>query len=384
MPFSRGTRCFTRHPALTLGVIVLALSLILDLGLTTLYRLAKHGTIHFRAGHRSTIRVPSAVFHNGLKPNALSEAEGWGPLHPTLYTNSLGFKDSAIRTVLLAPDHSRILFMGDSFTEGVGYDYPQTFVGLIDEALRPKGIEVLNAAVVGYFPAIYYRKTQHLLDTIGLRFDLMVLCLDVSDPIDEVKGVEIRDGETVLTPKRDSPVLEFLSAYSTIPRHLIKALSLLGQMVREPDFRLTRPIARTAEDERYGTGQERSLWTIDQELLDAYGRRGLARAERHMNLLHALLSRHRIPLVLVIYPWPDQIAHRDLDSIHARFWQRWALARSVPVINLFPDFIRGDQRPLDVVAEFFIQGDTHWNEKGHRLVARRLLQELSPLLPMSR
>lgn len=366
---------------MTLGAVVLTLSLILDVGLTGLYRLAKHGTVHYRAVHHSAIRVPSPVFHNGLKPNASSDAEGWGPLHATLYTNSLGFKDGAIRTVPLASAQYRVLFMGDSFTEGVGYDYPQTFAGLIADALAPRGIEVLNAGVVGYFPAIYYRKTEHLLQTVGLQFDLMVVCLDISDPVDEVKGVEVRNGETVLAPKRDSPVIEFLLSYSTIPRHAIKALSVLKQMAREPEFRLTRPITRTAEDERYGTAQERSLWTVDQELFEAYGRRGLERAERHMTRLHALLSEQGIPMALVIYPWPDQIVRHDLDSIHAQFWRRWADAHAVPLINLFPDFIESDRPPLDIVTEFFIAGDTHWNEAGHRLVARRLLEELGPLLP---
>ena len=374
------TNLFRRHPAAALVLIVGVLSLVLDLALTSVYNLVKHGTIHHRVNKPSPIRAASPVFHHTLKPDTISDAEAWGPLHPTLVTNSLGIKDRSARTVSPRPEHHRIVFMGDSFTEGVGYDYPHTFVGLIDEALGPGGIEVLNAGVVGYSPAVYYKKTEYLLNTVGLVFDAMVVCLDVSDPIDEIKNYTIRGDETILTPDLPSPVTEFFSNYSTIPRHLIKLVRLADEMVRDSEFRMTEPIVQTAEDKRYGTRQERSLWTIDRPLYEALGRRGQARAERHMNLLHSLLSNRRIPLILVVYPWPDQIAHHDLDSIHVKFWRDWAAARSVPFVNLFPGFIDDSRPPYDTIAAFYIPGDTHWNDAGHRLVARYILKELSPLV----
>jgi hypothetical protein len=48
-----------------------------------------------------------------------------------VFTDSLGFKDASRRAV---PDRRRILFIGDSFTEGVGLPYEQTFVGLFARA----------------------------------------------------------------------------------------------------------------------------------------------------------------------------------------------------------------------------------------------------------
>jgi len=239
----------------------------------------------------------------------------------------------------------------------------------------------LNAGVVGYSPAIYYRKTQYLLNDAGLRFDAMVVCLDISDPIDEVKSFVIRDDETILTPELPSPTRDFLLAYTTLPRYMIK---LIDALRRPPEGRGSDPIPVTAEDRHYGTNQERSLWTINQRLLDLQGRPGLVRAERHMNLLHTLLSGRQIPLVLVIYPWPDQIVNHDLESVHVRFWRQWAREHSVPLINLFPDFIKGDGRAREVVEEMYIEGDTHWNEKGHQLVAHRLLEELTQILPKAR
>jgi hypothetical protein len=34
-----------------------------------------------------------------------------------------------------------------------------------------------------------------------------------------------------------------------------------------------------------------------------------------------------------------------------------------------------DQDPKEVIRRYYIQGDIHWNEEGHRLVAGRLLEK---------
>ena len=50
--------------------------------------------------------------------------------------------------------------------------------------------------------------------------------------------------------------------------------------------------------------------------------------------------------------------------------------RSILFIDLFPDFIPIGQDPKEVIRKYFIPGDLHWNEEGHRLVARRFLETL--------
>src|SRR5215471_9257725 len=124
---------FQRHPILTLGLTILALLLPLDLA----------------AGHVFIEQIPgeySTYYHHGLKP-FFSGMTNWGPLRIHMYTNSLGFKDKTTRTVPLKPDRRRIVFIGDSFTEGVGIPYEQTFVGRIAAAVNSDACEVLDAGV---------------------------------------------------------------------------------------------------------------------------------------------------------------------------------------------------------------------------------------------
>ena len=91
-----------------------------------------------------------------------------------------------------------------------------------------------------------------------------------------------------------------------------------------------------------------------------------------MDALAALVAARGIRLTVAVYPWPDQILTRDRASLQARFWQGWADAHGVPLIDFFPVFVT-DEPPRETVRRYFIAGDVHWNEAGHRLVAERLL-----------
>ena len=107
------------------------------------------------------------IFHHELAPN-VDTFGAWGWRRYPVHTNGLGFKAAATGEVALRSDHERILFIGDSFTEGIGVAYPDTFVGQVGASLAAEGVEVLNAGVVSYAPSIYWRKTRYLLDDVGL------------------------------------------------------------------------------------------------------------------------------------------------------------------------------------------------------------------------
>jgi hypothetical protein len=95
--------------------------------------------------------------------------------------------------VPLKSDKPRIVFLGDSFTEGLGVPWGETFVGRIAEALEPKGIEVLNAATASYSPLLYYDKMKYWIEQ-GLVFDELVVFVDISDVRDELAYKDFAPG----------------------------------------------------------------------------------------------------------------------------------------------------------------------------------------------
>ena len=366
---------FEKHSKKVLIVLFLLFTLILDFGLTAIYHLYKYGTIHKYAPRRA-VRERSLIFHHTLKPNMHHSVEQWGQISHSLTTNSLGFKDRDIREVPLHSQNYRFLFMGDSFTEGVGYDYERTFVGIIDEALKGDNIEVLNAAVGSYSPTIYFKKTDYLLNTVGLKVDHLVVFLDISDIQDEKESYEIRDGKVVWLGGRVSKIKDFVFEYTGLLKN-IWTLALNMKKLVIPDHESLR----SDQDRKYGANQYRSLWTIRDDAYEDYGRDGLRKAEQYMDQLYHLTQQHHIPMTLAVYPWPDQILHHDLDSLQVQFWNKWSGEHSVVFINFFPDFIQPEINPKQVMERYFLEGDVHWNERGHKLMAGQFLKRLKNAFP---
>jgi hypothetical protein len=130
-------------------------------------------------------RGPHPGYHHALVPN-FDGYDLWGEEQYRFVTNSLGFRDGQVRDVPLAPTTRRILLIGDSFTEGTGLAFEDTFAGRLEAAgmQRRDKVEFLNAGVLSYSPTLYYQKVKQLLER-GLRFDELVVFSDVSDVYDE-------------------------------------------------------------------------------------------------------------------------------------------------------------------------------------------------------
>ena len=73
-----------------------------------------------------------------------------------IFTNDLGFRDDS--TQPLNRDKEYSILIGDSFIEGVGLNYKDTIVGILNENLENNKFKFLNAGVASYSSYIYLRK----------------------------------------------------------------------------------------------------------------------------------------------------------------------------------------------------------------------------------
>ena len=310
------------------------------------------------------LRPCNLDYSHDLKKN-LKVKDPWGLVDCTLFTNSLGFKDNKNRNIELVSDKYRILFIGDSFTEGVGYPYDSTFVGLFAQRLNKEKFEVLNAAVVGYSPKIYYLKLKYLLESKGLRFNELFVFIDISDIRGELFYKDFCRGRIDLRQQIDL----FLRNNFYFMGDL-KARLRIGLRFRTI---LARLFSRLGNQKKMddliveSVGASAKLVT-EKESYEKWGRKGFTLAEQNMHLVYELCRKYNIKMQVAVYPWPCQIKNRDLNSIQVRFWENFCRQRQIGFLNYSPYFIN-DEEDNKIIAKYFIEHDVHWNEAGHKLIA---------------
>ena len=326
-------------------------------------------------------RIANATYDHGFAPN-FDGYDVWGELRYRLITDSLGFKDASVRKVPLKSDSRRILLIGDSFAEGIGTSFEDSFAGQLYRAgqERSERIEFLNAGVASYSPSIYYKKIRYLLES-GLQFDEVVLFSDTSDVTDEATSYFCIDDD----PKYRAHCTSAEGAAQPAVAAPKKADFLIDRFVVTNRVRISikRSIQSFLGNRRsaINTDHARIGWSIPGldvgnscQPLGVDG--GIARSLQNMRALSDLLSARNIPLTIVVYPWAQQIAQGDRDSRQVSLWRDFCQGRCKTFINLFPAFFAAADADRGWYEHLFILGDDHFSVDGNRFMFRQLAKAL--------
>jgi lysophospholipase L1-like esterase len=337
-------------------------------------------------------RIAHNDYHHGLMAN-FEGYETWGRLREKIYTNSLGFKDGKIRDVPAKFDGKRVLLIGDSFTEGVGLAFDDTFAGMLYQAgqKRAEKIEFLNAGVISYSPAIYYRKIKYLLDA-GLKFDEVVVFSDLSDVqdeamsyfcIDEIAEFQRYCAEPPYPPTAKPPLTPV--ARPQPPRKIEQKL--------KDHFAMTNRLLQLfwhEFDTRSGSGRrfadrlhttQRAGWTMNaidvEKVYQPLGvEGGVRRSIMHMEALAELLRSRGILLTVAVYPWPFQLIYNDRQSRQVAMWRKFCEKNCARFVDLFPVVFAEKEARRNWYEEMFISGDIHYSPEGNRVLFEAIAKEL--------
>ena len=315
--------------------------------------------------HTDHFRISDNFYHHGLKPMVLEQTT-WkndGVSFYTIATNSLGFTDEINREVPLKKSGRRVLILGDSFMEGVGYQWSQTVPGILSERFKKQGVELLNAAVVSYSPKIYYLKLKHFLE-MGLEIDELYVFIDISDIIDEV----VYD---YFVPKKFSPSEV---KWQDLDNFFIKG-SYIYRSTKTDYF--ASQINPFNEFSPYWGGlggfyQWKPKWTFDESAMKLYGEKGIASAKKHIELIRELCAQKGIKLHIGVWPWEIQAVNKNGRKQYD-MWKEYTDKYHIDFISLFDTFEAMSPEELHTI---FITNDIHWNDKGNRIVADYIWQHI--------
>ena len=333
----------------------------------------------------NSFREKHPYYHHGLKPNQ-SAITAWGGLVYQVYTNSLGFRDTSIRKIEKVSEKKRILIMGDSHTEAVGVDYKYSFPGLLQQKLKDRNTEILNASAVSYSPKIHYQKADYLINKQGLRVDEIWVFIDISDMQNEIAYENFHPEKVGFVYHAAARLKSFLKKrsftfYTISHRADNKRIYAFVDKMKQFDPRMVTGLHRNTVELYYDFFRDFdndelirspefhgvSEWYYDSAMIDLADK-GLELGQQNIKKLNTLCRQHNIGLKLAVHPWQTQIMQQDTMDYYVSSWSAFCKKENIDFINLFPVFINGEN-PFTVTQKYYIPEDNHWNEEGHRLVA---------------
>jgi hypothetical protein len=300
------------------------------------------------------VGIENAIYHHDLKPN-FSGPQRFGTEVANYVTNNMGFRDREMRTVNQNHSRYRLIFIGDSFTEGVGVDYDDTFVGIIQRS-QPD-MDILNAGVESYAPVLENLKIENKL--LGLKPDHIVMLVDPSDIQDSIVyhyWLKHRD-----KPKESA--MKVLLQTSKFLSDVVKRIS--------PHFFLDPSLPFDPHGNVWlNYYEERGMWLQSKQIYDKWGKEGLILLLSDIADTINICKQHHVKLTVVIYPWPQYIKNKSYLVDYQGQVRQLCVKNGIELIDLFDVFTPA------TLSTHFIEGDIHWNKKGHELVAKTLLQRL--------
>ena len=328
-------------------------------------------------------RVRHDFFHHTLAPNIDYKKTGWGPKIYRLCTDEWGLK---YKCNTKSKNTYKLAIIGDSFVEGIGIPYEETFAGIINIKTIP---EIANLGVSSYSPKIYYSKLKYFIEK-GFKFNHVIIFVDVSDLIDDMNSyVLLRDGK-VRDKKLNKKIEWYINAKFPVLDQLIFKFTK-NNRYRATDTILTPAKTFTSNENLkiedikkiYDKKMNlRSMWTYTNEnKIKGYDYgidQGIEEQIRTMDMIYDYLTDRKIKLSIAVYPWPQTILYDVPYNKHVKIWEEFCKRRCVNFINHYPLFMNindSDEKKIEIIKKYYQLGDIHFNAEGNKLIAEDFLKK---------
>ena len=312
------------------------------------------------------------VYHHGNKKNYKTHSAGWGTKKFSFCTDNNGFRN--ICDEINKSKNFDIAIIGDSQTAGFGVSYENTFTYLISRKLENK--RIANLAVASYSPAIYFSKINYLLNK-NYKFKEIIVVLDLTDLYDDAIRYKLVN-DKVISKKLDwgnenysvkEKLMFFLSRNLKVTNHII---------ILTDNFLISKDIKKKSIP-YWVENNPRSSWTYSYDK-SWYGKENfedvLKISLSNMEKLSSLLMKKNIELSIVVFPLPGTIKNDNENNLHLKIWREFCLSKCKNFFDLMKPFfiLKKKDGYREVYFKYWIDGDIHLNENGHRLIAENFLK----------
>ena len=326
--------------------------------------------------------ISHSVYHHDLDRN-VSKFQRYSSVSKyRLCTNEYGFKSNCDAK----NKQSKFInyaFIGDSFTEGVGLNYEDTFVGKFAKKKNSK--VVVNLGIASYFPKIYYKKIQYLLNQ-GFTFERIIIFIDVGDIHDE-NSYELIDNKSIKSKSALESINLIYQDYSNLykTKKILKTylpVTFLGyvKIINLRNFIINNNKGSENHPSRDNL-LINSRWTYENKFSEKdskWIKKGIDESKHYIDKIFELGKTYDFEISLAVYPWPAQILYDDdTGKVEiGNLWKIYCKNRCEYFINYLDDFHEMKKRinKNKIVKLYYFKNDVHFNKIGNDFIFNKLIK----------
>lgn len=313
----------------------------------------------------------------------------------TISTNDLGFRDDDI--LPLDRDKLYSIVIGDSFVEGVGLEYKDTIVGILNQNLESDSFKFLNAGVASYSSYIYLKKIKQIINgNNDLNIKDVIVFLDKSDISDDEAYLnkplffknKYPKGKFIFQRKvdfyKDLKDLSFWRFYTkqTVSGKIIKVITdkienffsdlkkrvLISKKLNKNFFEVNNLEIKAIKS--VNSTQRITNW-YKNELWEKRGKKNIQFALDNIQELKIFLNKKNVNLIVVLYPWPFEIDDKEIRKKYLEFIVPSLDEINVNKLVIYQDFLKGNI--YENISENYLYNDIHFNKNGNKIITNNLI-----------
>jgi len=296
-----------------------------------------------------------------------------------VYTNSDGHRYNGKKNN--NSEDKTVVFFGASYTYGWGLDYERTFVGILENSKHDYYIK--NFSVPAYSPTVFYYQAKQIKN--GKKYPKKIfLVLDQSYAMKEANQWKKTNDDKPRLLKKNEKIK--LNSWKNFRHNNFKITRLItinsNSFFRKikHNFKSNKKITTKIPTTSFWADFIHTDWDkLNQdEAWQPYGiEGGLKRIEEKIYKTSLVAKEMGSEFYIVIYPWIDTLQNGQRYFNWEDFAQKICMnSHCNEVINLFPDFEEYKSNNKDWTTDLFLINDPHWTEKGHKLVAKKIMKYL--------
>jgi len=267
-------------------------------------------------------------------------------------------------------------FVGDSQVYGIGLEYKDTFVGMLEKNYEEYNF--YNLAVSSYSPTVYYYKINEFIKL--LKPKKIFILIDLGDIYEETyrwKASYSDNTPRLIDSKKESNEISknksFLNTIKKFKDKNFKGSKIIFFHLRE-FFRAFEEKVFFSRNEELNL-QKKAIRTEIGKITYQKPPKDKDINLMKLNLENKILEisnlkkKYNFDLYLITLPYPETLEYGQNEFN----WENFVLGLCKKSlckknINLFPAFLIHKNKEADWIKKYFINNDFHPNKNGHYLI----------------